>query len=276
MRFALCLLSASLLALSACGNAQPPSKETASTETPFTDLQKAYPVTLSKIADTVWVHTSTYTIPGQSPIPVNGLVIVDGDEVILADAAWGELATLSLLKTVEKEVGKPVTKLITTHHHADRVMGVDAAEWKGVEVFTHPDTPALAAQNGWPVPNTSVAALKQPGSRIKVGNVEVAYPGPGHAPDNLVVYVPSANILYGGCAVRGAESTSLGNIADADLKKWAKSLNWVKATYPDAKLVVPGHGKGADLRLIDHTLELLAKKVNSQTADSNGDTPEDP
>lgn len=273
MRFTFCLLSASALALSACGNAQISAEETPPAESSLTDLQKAFPVTLSKIADNVWVHTSTYTIPGHSPIPVNGLVIVDGEEVILADAVWGELATLSLLETVESEIGKPVTKLITTHHHADRVMGVDAAEWKGIEVFTHPDTPALAARNGWPVPNTSVAALKQPKSRTKIGNVEIAYPGPGHASDNLVVYVPSANILYGGCAVRGAESESLGNVSDANLKTWAESLAWVKATYPNAKLVVPGHGKGADLRLIDHTMNLLASEINSQNAGSGGDTP---
>lgn len=273
MRRVICLISASILALSACENAQTRQASPASEADSLTDIEKAFPVTLSKISENVWVHTSTYTIPGQSPIPVNGLVIVDGEEVILADAVWGELATLSLLETVEREIGKPVTKLITTHHHADRVMGVDAAEWKGIEVFTHPDTPALAARNGWPVPNTSVAALKQPGSRIKVGNVEVAYPGPGHASDNLVVYVPSDKILYGGCAVRGAESQSLGNILDANLKTWAESLAWVKTTYPEADLVVPGHGKGADLRLIDHTLTLLASEINSQTASSDGDTP---
>ncbi len=279
MRFAFYLLSASLLSLTACENSQSAPTETISADkkapvqSSLTDLQKAYPITLSKIADNVWVHTSTYTIPGQSPIPVNGLIIVDGEEVVLADAAWGELATLSLLESVEAEIGKPVTKLITTHHHADRVMGVDAAEWKGVEVFTHPDTPALAAQSGWPVPNTSVSALKQPGSRIKVGNLEVAYPGPGHAPDNLIVYIPSANILYTGCAVRGAESKSLGNISDADLETWAESLAWVKATYPDARLVVPGHGKGADLSLIDHTASLLKAAINSQNADSDIDKP---
>lgn len=273
MRSAFCLLCASLLALSACEGTQPNAEETPPAESSLTDLQKAFPVTLSKIAENVWVHTSTYTIPGHSPIPVNGLVIVEGEDVILADAVWGELATLSLLETVEDEVGKPVTKLITTHHHADRVMGVDAAEWKGIEVFTHPDTPALAARNGWPVPNTSVAALKQPNSRTKVGNIEIAYPGPGHASDNLIVYIPSANILYGGCAVRGAESKSLGNVSDANLQTWAESLAWVKATYPEADLVVPGHGKGADLRLIDHTMNMLASEINSQNAESGDDTP---
>jgi metallo-beta-lactamase class B VIM len=267
------LFSVVVLALLGCQNSTSENPSGQGEDSFLTQLAEDYPITLSKIADNVWVHTSNYTLPGQSPIPVNGLVIVDGDDVILADAAWGELATVSLLEKVKSEIGKPVTKLITTHHHADRTMGVDAAERAGVEVFTHPDTPALAAQNGWPVPNTSVKELKDPKSRIKVGNVEVAYPGHGHAPDNLIVYVPSADILYAACAVRGAETSSLGNTSDADLKKWAESLAWTKATYPNTKTVVPGHGKGADLRLIDKTLQMIAAEVNSQSEASSDDTP---
>lgn len=252
------------LFLTACSAAEAPT-EKAPTDSFLEAVMADYPVTLSKIAENVWVHTSNYRIPGQAPIPVNGLVIIDGEDVILADAAWGELATVSLLETVKNEIGKPVTKLITTHHHADRVMGVDAAEREGIQVFTHPDTPALAASNGWPVPNTSVSALRDPKSRTKVGSVEIAYPGHGHASDNLVVYVPSANILYAGCAVRGAQTNTLGNTSDANLKVWAESLAWTKATYPDTKIVVPGHGKGADLSLIDKTLQMIAAKVNEQT-----------
>jgi metallo-beta-lactamase class B VIM len=184
----------------------------------------------------------------------------------LIDGAWGELATLSLLEKVKKETGKAVTKMIVTHHHIDRTAGVDVAEWRGIQIFTHPDTPNLAAKAGFPVPNTSVAALKTPGSRTKVGNVELAYPGQGHAQDNLVAYIPSADILYGGCAVRGAGSKTLGNQEDANLEKWAVSLNWMKSTYPKAKVVVPGHGKGANLSLIDATLALISNESGAKDA----------
>ena len=259
----------SCFALVACSAADAP--KVAPKDAFLTKIQTDYPVTLSKLADNVWVHTTNYTLPGQSPIPSNGLVVVDGDDVILVDGAWGELATISLLEKVKAETGKPVTKMIVTHHHADRTAGVDAAEWQGIEVFTHPDTPSLAAKAGFPAPNTSVAALKNPKSRIKVGNLEVAYPGPGHASDNLVVYVPSAAVLYGGCAVRGAGVKTLGNTNDADLENWGESLNWVKATYPKAQIVVPGHGKGANLSLIDGTLALLS--AAAQTSDDTTEAP---
>lgn len=254
------ILTAALL--TACNNAPTDAVTNATEPTPvqdtfLTQLQADYPVTLSPIADGVWVHTTNYRLPGQSPIPVNGLVVVDGDEVILVDGAWGELATVSLLEKIRAETGKPVTKMIVTHHHADRTSGVDAAERDGIEVFTHPTTPMLAARAGWPAPNTSVAALNDPQSRIRVGRVEVAYPGHGHASDNLIAYLPDEKILYAGCAVRGAGTETLGNVEDADLPKWRNSLLWTKATYPETQTVVPGHGKGANLSLIDATIALI-------------------
>lgn len=259
------ILTAAFLA--ACNNA--PTDTAVKTADPIpvedtflTQLQADYPVTLSPIADGVWVHTTNYRLPGQSPIPVNGLVVVDGEEVTLVDGAWGELATVALLEKIRAETGKPVTKMIVTHHHADRTAGVDAAEREGVEVFTHPTTPMLAAMAGWPAPNTSVAALDAPQSRIRVGRLEVAYPGHGHASDNLIVYLPDVNILYAGCAVRGAGVSTLGNVNDADMTKWRESLLWTKATYPETKTVVPGHGKGANLSLIDATIALIDAAEN--------------
>lgn len=231
-----------------------------------TEAQQKFPVTLSEIAEGVWVHTSNYRVPGRPPISSNGLIVADGESLIMVDTAWGEMATQSLLDTVEDDIGKPVTKVVITHHHPDRLAGVDVMEAHGAEVFTHPLTPIKALEAGFPVPNTSVAALKDKGSRTKVGSVEVAYPGAAHAEENLVVYVPAQKILYGGCAIKGAESKSMGNVSDADLSAWPASLNWVKATYPETQTVVPGHGKGADMRLIDKTLAMIAAKVNAEAA----------
>ena len=256
-------LTAAALSLISCSSATTPAPQADSF---LTGLKADYPVSFAKIADKVWVHTTNYKLPGQSPIASNGLVVLDDEDVILVDGAWGELATVALLEAIKAEVGKPVTKMVITHHHPDKIAGVDAAEREGIEVFTHPDTPALAAQNGFAVPNTSVAALKEAKSRTKIGAIEVAFPGPAHAADNLVVYIPESGVLYTGCAMRGADAATLGNIESANLTAWPETLSWVKAVYKDAKIVVPGHGKGGDISAIDHTLKLLAAKVN---ADAN-------
>ncbi len=221
------------------------------------------PVQITNLADGVWMHTSHYDLPGAGKVPSNGLVVKDGEELILVDTAWGEIETKALVEDIETQTGLPVTKVIITHFHYDRLAGVDWLEDRGATTFAHPKTAGLTAALGTPVPNTSVAALEKLGARTSMGPVEIAYPGPAHTEDNLMVYVKGSKILFGGCAVRAANHSGMGNTADADLSKWPTSLQWAKITYKDAAMVVPSHGQPGDLSLIDHSLRLLAKRVNA-------------
>jgi len=232
-------------------------------------------IQIKSLADNVWLHTSYYEFPGGDKALSNGLAVANGDELILIDTAWGELATKALVEKLKAETGLTIKKAVITNFHYDRLAGVDYLEEQGVTIFTHPDTPGLSAALGTPIPNTSVASLKEPGSRRAIGPIEIAYPGPAHSPENLVVYIKASQILFGGSAVRGPKHTSLGNIADADLSKWGPSLNWVKSTYKDTRMVVPSHGQVGNVKLLDHTLKILARTVNAQNKASD-DVPEAP
>ena len=55
---------------------------------------------------------------------------------------------------------------------------------------------------------------------------------------------------------------TLGNTSDADLESWKEALLWTKATYPETKTVVPGHGKGANLSLVDATIALIGAELS--------------
>ena len=84
---------------------------------------------------------------------------------------------------------------------------------------------------------------------MRFGPVELFYPGAAHSTDNLVVYVPSANVLYGGCAVHELSSTSAGNVADADLAEWPTSVERIQKHYPEAEVVIPGQWSTGRSRL---------------------------
>ena len=204
----------------------------------------------------VWIHTSRYVFPDGSVIPANGLVVKEGGGLVLIDTAWGEMLTADLLDEIHREIKLPVRRVIVTHSHADRIAGADLLRKRGIPVFAHPLTCRRAAAVAIAMPSDSIAGLRKPGDAEFVGSVEVFYPGPAHSPDNIVVWVPSARVLFGGCAVKSVDS-NLGNLADADTRAWPDAIHRVMERYHQAEVVVPGHGAEGGRELLTHTLELL-------------------
>lgn len=205
----------------------------------------------------VWLHVSHHTFPNGTRFPSNGLAVANGDGLLLVDTAWGEVATAELLDRLEEVTGRPVRRAVSTHFHYDRTAGSDVLKARGVEVLAQPRTVPLASALGMPTPDAPVDALAEPGGHATVGPVELFYPGAGHSEDNLVVWVPEAQVLFGGCAVRDGATTSLGNTADADLASWPEAIRRVRERYPEAEVVVPGHGDPGGPELLDHTIEIL-------------------
>ena len=158
----------------------------------------------------------------------------------MIDTAWGAKNTAALLAEIEKQIGLPVTRAVSTHFHDDRVGGVDVPSggWGG-NVRITVDTPASRAE-GNEIPTHSLRRTLIERGRSALRSVELFYPGAAHSTDNLVVYVPSANVLYGGCAVHELSSTSAGNVADADLAEWPTSVERIQKHYPEAEVVIPG------------------------------------
>jgi metallo-beta-lactamase class B VIM len=207
----------------------------------------------------VWIHTSRYVFPDGSVIPANGLVVKEGGGLVLIDTAWGEMLTAELLDEIKQEVKLPVRRAIVTHSHADRIAGADLLRQHGIPVYAHPLTVRRAASVAIAMPTDSLGGLRKPGDAVFVGSVEVFFPGPAHSPDNVMVWVPSARVLFGGCAVKSVDS-NLGNLADADTRAWPDAIHRVMERYRQAEVVVPGHGAEGGKELLIHTLELLTTR----------------
>ncbi len=85
------------------------------------------------------------------------------------------------------------------------------------------------------------------------------YLGAAHSMDNIVVWIPSEQILFPACMVKSIGSKNLGNTTDGDLTAYPKTLAKLIKKFPSAKIVIPGHGKHGGLELIKHTIELTNK-----------------
>jgi metallo-beta-lactamase class B VIM len=216
-------------------------------------------VELRRLRPGVWIHTSHYVFPDGSVIPSNGLVVKEAGGLLLIDTAWGEMLTAELLDEIKKEINIPVRRAIVTHSHADRIAGADLLRQRGIPVYAHPLTIRHAASVAIAMPTDSLIGLRRPGDAEWLGSVEVFFPGPAHSPDNIMVWVPSARVLFGGCAVKSADSSNLGNLADADTRAWPDAIHRVLERYGQAEVIVPGHGAEGGKELLTHTLELLKR-----------------
>lgn len=207
---------------------------------------------IKPLAENVYLHTSYKAFEGFGFFPSNGLIVVDGNDAVLVDTAWAEEDTPRLVEWIADQ-GFTLTVVVVTHSHDDRASGLAYLNELNVPTFASAATNALLASE-----NKAQAArtFENAADELRAQGIEVFFPGAGHAPDNHAVWLPSHKVLFGGCMVRSAGARNLGNTADADLAEWPLSLQRLQDRFPEAGIVVPGHGAPGGLELVTHSIEL--------------------
>lgn len=234
-------------------NSQIIAQSKTSSPTQITNPEKT--VVLTKLNNNVWAHTSFNDWNGTT-YDHNGLVISTSKGLVLIDTAWGDdQKTEELLRLSEKHLKKKVVLALITHAHDDSISGIRALLNQGIDVRSTRLTAKLAKEYGYPSPNPALDARPV----MKVGNtvIEAFYPGEGHSKDNITVWLPQSQLLFGGCFIKSLEAKDLGNLSDANVEQWDDSVQQVIDKYPNVKTVVPGHGNWGDRSLLFHTLDLI-------------------
>lgn len=218
----------------------------------------------------VWLHRSYHTFDNGVRFGSNGLIVDQGDGLLLIDTAWGPEKTRTLLTNIAATIGKPITVAVVTHAHDDRLGGVDILRAAGIKVHAHPETIRIAPLEGNPVPDVALPLSLSPGSMVRLGSVDIVFAGAGHAPDNVVVWLPDQKILFGGCLIRALSDIQIGYIGDADIHAWPKTAALLEARFADARLVVPGHGRIGSAVLLGHTRSLAEALLASRADRGQG------
>ena len=91
-----------------------------------------------------------------------------------------------------------------THDHNDRAGGVGALLRRGIPVAAVDLTVASLEKRGVRGVTTLFAAAT--GAYKDDRGFEAFYPGPGHAPDNIVVKVD--DVVFGGCLIKSARGSA--------------------------------------------------------------------
>jgi glyoxylase-like metal-dependent hydrolase (beta-lactamase superfamily II) len=212
---------------------------------------------IRQLAPDLWEHTSWHLLDGNRPYPSNGLIVRDGDSVTLIDTAWGVEPTRQLIDWIDATLKLPIAHVIPTHFHDDRIGGWPELAVRDIVLAQSPRTQALAAGKQISAPHDPVLDGLTQGKAAQIGAIEVFYPGPAHSGDNLVVWFPKYQLLFGGCMIKSMSAAALGNVADADPAHWPQAVRNIQARYPQIRTVIPGHFESGGPELLDHTLALL-------------------
>lgn len=215
-------------------------------------------VMVRKLAEGIWLHTTYYDIGNFRNVPANGLIVIDGKYAVMIDLSWTDAQAGVLFDWVTREQKATIQKVVPTHFHIDCAGGLSEAHRRRAESFALKKTVELLKKENKSVP------LNWFTERMSLGcgdlRVELAFLGGGHTVDNIVAWIPARKILFAGCMVKSLNARNIGNIEDADMDAYPITLSKVKETYPDAKIVVPGHGWPGWLDLIDHTIKLCKNR----------------
>lgn len=217
---------------------------------------------LIKLANNIFIHVSYINMPQYGRVGANGLLIIDKNQALILDTPWNNQLMYQLFDWVKNNYKAEIKYVIINHFHDDNMGGLEAAHKKGAVSYSLNITKEILKKKNKVLPiNTFKDELK-----IKSGNINVFayYPGAGHTVDNIVVWLPDQKILFGGCLIKSLSSKNLGNIEDADVKEWPKSVENVIKKFSSAEIVIPGHGEHGGIELLKHTIELCKRHVNNK------------
>ncbi len=212
-------------------------------------------VTVEPVAKGVWF------LAGQSH---HSVLVEFPDHLMLIEAPQSEPRTLAVIAKAKETVkNKPLTQLVTTHHHFDHTAGMRAAIAEGMTVITqagnkewvermarrpHTMFPDTLAKNASRLNIETVDEEKT----IKDGSMEVQLfhvAGNPHSDTMLMAYIPSARVLvevdaFGpGAAVNPYAANLLENIQKRNLRV-DRIVPLHGAIVPFAELVKVGGAKG--------------------------------
>ena len=209
-----------------------------------------------RLSPQTFVHVSYLNVPDYGRVPCNGLVFVDGQEAVVVDTPTNDSASVELIRWVEGPLASEVRAVVVTHFHDDCLAGLAAFHSRAVPSYATYATVELARKNDNALPSQGFDSLLE----ITVGNKKVVnqFFGEGHTTDNIVSYLPSEEVLFGGCLIKEV-GAGKGNLADANLSAWANTVRRIKQTYPNVKYVVPGHGTAGGMELLDYTAKMFSE-----------------
>jgi metallo-beta-lactamase class B len=212
-------------------------------------------IKITRLTDKAYLIQSSYACNGH--LDCNHLLIVDSKDIVLINTPAKDSLTVIMLNCIEKKFKRKVTKVIVSHFHDDSSGGLQETNKRGIISYGLDKTRDLLKSENKNIDSVFTDSLT---ISLQTIRLDLFYLGAGHSVDNIVTWMQSERILFGGCLIKSLDSKDKGNIKDADLQAWPVTVQKVKDRFKDAKIVIPGHFAIGDSSIFDHTIKIVTMK----------------
>lgn len=227
----------------------------------------------------------------------NAGFVITKDGVVVIDALGTPLLGKRLLASIRKITDKPVRNLILTHNHPDHSYGAIAFKKAGTSIIAHAGTQDYLRSSNLensvayrreiipqdmrgfePVPPDEAIAGELFGKQVfQLGEhrFEVYNVNHHHSFGDLVIRQLPENIIWIGDLAFNGRTTFMG---DGHSAATLKGIDWLRSAFPEAKLMVPGHGKAQrpPFPMLQQTYSYVERlRANMRKAVEQGDSLED-
>ena len=210
-------------------------------------------LTIAHLTGNFYVYT-TYNNYKGTRIGANAMYLVTDKGVVLFDTPWDTTQFQPLLDSIKAKHNKNVVLCFATHFHEDRTGGLEYYRKQGIKTYTTVQTDEFSQKRG--MKRAEFLLTKDTSFKVGSYTFETYYPGPGHAPDNIIVWFEKEKILYGGCLIKSVADTSLGNLGDANTKAYAATIKNVQRKCRNPKYIITGHNDYTSTKSLEHTLKM--------------------
>ena len=218
----------------------------------------ATPVRAEAVAPGVWFVQGEAALgtPGNRNFISNAGFVVTREGVVVIDGLGSPALARELRAEIRRITPLPVRHVIVTHFHADHIYGLQVFQDEGAQVLAHrrgreyllSDSAQRRLETSreelapWVDASTRLVAADRwldADTVLEIGGerLHIRHAGPAHTPEDLIVWVESARVLFAGDLVFRGRIPFVGQ---ADSRSWVQALGGLIALQP--RIIVPGHG----------------------------------
>jgi glyoxylase-like metal-dependent hydrolase (beta-lactamase superfamily II) len=195
----------------------------------------------------------------------NAGFVITPKGVVVIDALGSPVLAKKLIAEIKKLTKQRIVALIVTHYHADHIYGLQEFKKVGATIYAQGEgRDYLSSETArqrliasridfapWINAETKLIGADiwiDQSYTLTIGGVDfkISRVGPAHAPEDLMIDVPSERVLFTGDLVFRGRIPFVGN---ADSKGWIQALDEIEKLNP--KIIIPGHGAYSSMPIED-------------------------